>query len=127
MLEAAEILKKIDERIAELERRKAHLITRDPQVRGGLAHRIEETASLIQENHDLKRWIEQREDEELRKMATAMAPTGRPAGIHKKPRPTGTHCGIDGCGEAQFETPSGVVCKNGHGGAPALEDQLTGE
>ena len=26
------------------------------------------------------------------------------------------------CGEGQFETPSGLTCKNGHGGAPSKED-----
>lgn len=25
------------------------------------------------------------------------------------------------CGEPQFETPSGITCKNGHGGAPSIE------
>ena len=30
------------------------------------------------------------------------------------------HCAI--CNELQYESPSGTVCKNGHGGAPALED-----
>ncbi len=24
------------------------------------------------------------------------------------------------CGESQFSTPSGIVCRNGHGGAPPL-------
>ncbi len=25
------------------------------------------------------------------------------------------------CREPQFETPSGITCKNGHGGAPSIE------
>ena len=33
---------------------------------------------------------------------------------------TGTLCGVDGCGLPQFETPAGVTCDNGHGGAPEL-------
>lgn len=32
------------------------------------------------------------------------------------PRETGTYCSV--CAEEQFETPSGVTCVNGHGGAP---------
>ena len=36
-------------------------------------------------------------------------------------------CAVDNplcsvCGEPQMYTPSGIVCKNGHGGAPAKED-----
>lgn len=31
---------------------------------------------------------------------------------------TGTRCGVPGCGKPQFETPHGVVCDDGHGGAP---------
>ena len=31
--------------------------------------------------------------------------------------PTETKCSV--CGEAQFETTSGITCQNGHGGAPA--------
>lgn len=38
----------------------------------------------------------------------------------KKTTPTGTTC--SDCGEPQIETPSGVSCGNGHGGAPALEE-----
>jgi len=35
---------------------------------------------------------------------------------------TGTRCGAEGCGLPQFETPHGVVCDAGHGGAsPASE------
>jgi len=34
---------------------------------------------------------------------------------------TGEHCSV--CGEPQFDTPSGVTCSNGHGGAPSKEDQ----
>ena len=34
--------------------------------------------------------------------------------------PTGKHCVV--CNEAQHTSDSGDVCKNGHGGAPALED-----
>lgn len=30
---------------------------------------------------------------------------------------TGDDCSV--CGEQQFTTPSGVACRNGHGGAPA--------
>ncbi len=33
---------------------------------------------------------------------------------------TGTHCAI--CGEDQFDTRSGITCKNGHGGADSLDD-----
>lgn len=33
---------------------------------------------------------------------------------------TGTTCGE--CGADQYETASGVTCENGHGGAPAAED-----
>ncbi|MDD9148133.1 hypothetical protein OYT88_06175 [Sporolactobacillus sp. CQH2019] len=37
-----------------------------------------------------------------------------------KPKYTGTKCSV--CGELQFDTPSGISCKNGHGGAaPATE------
>ena len=32
--------------------------------------------------------------------------------------PTGTKCSM--CGEDQFDTPSGVSCKNGHGGAESI-------
>lgn len=32
---------------------------------------------------------------------------------------TGTNCAE--CGAPQFETPSGVTCKNGHGGSPSLD------
>jgi len=35
---------------------------------------------------------------------------------------TGTHCSV--CGESQFKTPSGIVCSNGHGGAPSKEDEI---
>lgn len=34
----------------------------------------------------------------------------------------GTHCAVEGCGKPQFQTSSGESCSNGHGGAPALED-----
>lgn len=33
-------------------------------------------------------------------------------------RPLGTKCAV--CGEPQYATPSGALCKNGHGGARAL-------
>jgi hypothetical protein len=33
---------------------------------------------------------------------------------------TGTRCSV--CNEPQYKTPGGDVCKNGHGGAPPLED-----
>ena len=33
---------------------------------------------------------------------------------------TGTKCSV--CGEPQFKTLSGDCCKNGHGGAPPIED-----
>ena len=33
---------------------------------------------------------------------------------------TGARCSI--CGELQFGTPSGETCKNGHGGAPTMEE-----
>lgn len=33
---------------------------------------------------------------------------------------TGKHCAE--CGEPQFNTPAGVTCKNGHGGAPSREE-----
>jgi hypothetical protein len=33
---------------------------------------------------------------------------------------TGTRCA--NCGEDQFDTPSGVTCKNGHGGADSIDD-----
>lgn len=36
---------------------------------------------------------------------------------------TGTHCAAEGCGRPQARTPKGVVCANGHGGAPSLEDE----
>jgi hypothetical protein len=39
--------------------------------------------------------------------------------VHSKPGVK--HC-IE-CGELQHESPSGPVCKNGHGGAAALEDE----
>jgi len=34
---------------------------------------------------------------------------------------TGTRCAI--CGEDQFDTPSGITCKNGHGGADSIDDK----
>lgn len=39
---------------------------------------------------------------------------------------TGTRCGAEGCGEPQFKIDSGTCCSNGHGGAPALEDEGDG-
>jgi uncharacterized Zn finger protein (UPF0148 family) len=36
-------------------------------------------------------------------------------------KPLGTICSV--CGKPQFETTSGEVCENGHGGAPAKEDE----
>lgn len=36
--------------------------------------------------------------------------------------PLRTRCGADGCGEPQYHTASGPVCKNGHGGAPSLDE-----
>lgn len=36
-------------------------------------------------------------------------------------RPTGTKCSV--CGEPQYNSPSGVACKNGHGGAPAQREK----
>jgi hypothetical protein len=33
---------------------------------------------------------------------------------------TGTRCAK--CGEDQFDTPSGITCKNGHGGADSIDD-----
>ena len=33
---------------------------------------------------------------------------------------TGTRCAL--CGEDQYDTPSGITCKNGHGGADSLDD-----
>lgn len=33
---------------------------------------------------------------------------------------TKTYCGAPGCGRPQFETPFGVCCADGHGGAPPL-------
>lgn len=36
---------------------------------------------------------------------------------------TKTHC-ID-CGRVQRQTPSGIVCSEGHGGSPSIEDQST--
>jgi hypothetical protein len=42
--------------------------------------------------------------------------------ILSTPTPAGTRCSM--CGEEQYNTPSGVTCKNGHGGAdPIDEDQ----
>lgn len=35
------------------------------------------------------------------------------------PQPTPLLCGA--CGEPQFNTPSGLICKNGHGGAESLD------
>lgn len=35
-------------------------------------------------------------------------------------KPTGTTC--SDCGTPQLDTPSGITCENGHGGAPALEE-----
>lgn len=35
-------------------------------------------------------------------------------------KPAGTNCSV--CGEPQFVTDHGLVCKNGHGGAPATEE-----
>ena len=35
-------------------------------------------------------------------------------------RLTGTNCSV--CGKPQYESPGGVTCENGHGGAPAKED-----
>lgn len=40
--------------------------------------------------------------------------------VFKNLKLTGTRCSV--CREPQFETPSGDLCKNGHGGAPPLED-----
>jgi hypothetical protein len=34
--------------------------------------------------------------------------------------PTGTRCSV--CGEPQLRSPSGDTCRNGHGGAPPLEN-----
>lgn len=34
--------------------------------------------------------------------------------------PNNTKCSV--CGQPQSKTPSGLVCANGHGGAPPLED-----
>lgn len=36
-------------------------------------------------------------------------------------KPTGTKCSV--CGEPQFMTVHGEVCKNGHGGAPPMEEE----
>ena len=33
-------------------------------------------------------------------------------------KPTGEYCEV--CGEPQYETPGGVCCRNGHGGAPSI-------
>ena len=41
-------------------------------------------------------------------------------GSGKKSMPI-RHCSV--CNELQFDTPSGPVCKNGHGGADSIEDQ----
>jgi hypothetical protein len=38
---------------------------------------------------------------------------------------TGHRCSV--CGEAQFTTPSGDTCPNGHGGAPAMFESLSAE
>jgi uncharacterized Zn finger protein (UPF0148 family) len=38
---------------------------------------------------------------------------------------TGTHCAI--CNEPQFNTNSGVSCKNGHGGSESFEDKVERE
>jgi len=32
-------------------------------------------------------------------------------------------CAVPNCGERQFLCPSGIVCKNGHGGAPSLNEK----
>jgi len=34
---------------------------------------------------------------------------------------TGTTCSV--CNEPQFESPCGITCRNGHGGAPSKEDE----
>jgi len=41
-----------------------------------------------------------------------------------EPSLTGDKCSL--CGEPQLNTPSGVTCKNGHGGAPSLEEDSSG-
>lgn len=40
------------------------------------------------------------------------------ADMKLKPAKTGLKCSV--CGEPQFESFSGLVCKNGHGGAPSI-------
>lgn len=42
---------------------------------------------------------------------------------YAEPIPAGTLCSV--CGEPQMQTPSGLVCSNGHGGAPSLEEPPT--
>lgn len=55
--------------------------------------------------------------------------SGDPPRLEKYPL-AGTFCGGDGpvpCGEPQYKTPSGLVCKFGHGGASELDKPPTGD
>ena len=44
-----------------------------------------------------------------------------PEEIEQLPSTEGMFCGV--CGEQQYNSPSGCVCKNGHGGAPTVDRQ----
>jgi len=41
---------------------------------------------------------------------------------HPDPIPTPWRCGVPDCGLPQFRVPGGLVCAEGHGGAPSLGD-----
>ena len=50
-------------------------------------------------------------------------PTSKP-----EPKPVLTdfpmvgYCGVEGCGKPQYQTQGGLVCEDGHGGAPTLDE-----
>lgn len=98
-------------------------VKRRTSERGASLSDLDALAALV----GLKHWIQENIDREIEDLANyhSKYEPGKkePDEIDKRSWGSpwvGTHCGADGCGLPQYQTPGGVSCDRGHGGAPSI-------
>ena len=94
-----------------------------PHHKGGASFDANEKVLQIDPqicHHCFNSLVKEKTLETLQKMADKFLGEPKPYYMDEEKKWTGKNCSV--CGEPQWETPSGVTCKNGHGGADPMGD-----